>query len=141
VHPAALMVESPEALVGRLFQAFNSRDAETIVSLCSEEMEFFAVTGEEIGREAPYRGRDGLREYLGDVERTWEELLITPTHVESRGNSLLVVGRVYVRSRELGIRDMPVGWIWYLRDELFVRGVVFTDPDEAAERFADTAAA
>lgn len=130
------MSESPEALVGRLFHAFNRRDTETIVALCSEEMEFFAVTGEEIGREAPYRGREGLREYLADVERAWEELLINPTRVEGRDDRLLVVGRVYVRSRDLGIRDMPVGWIWQLRDDLFVRGVVYADPEEAIERFA-----
>ena len=130
------MDEAPEALIGRLFHAFNQRDAETIVGLCSEQMEFLAVTGEEVGRESPYRGRDGLREYLADVERIWEELLITPSRVERRGERLLVVGRVYVRSRELGIRDMPVAWIWVLRDGSFVRGEVFVDPDAAVSRFA-----
>jgi ketosteroid isomerase-like protein len=131
------MTESHETLVGRLFHAFNQRDAETIVSLCSDEMEFFAVTAEEVGREAPYRGRDGLREYLADAERIWEELLITPSRVERRDDRLLVIGRVYVRSRELGIRDMPVAWIWCLRDGLFVRGEVFVDPEAAIERFAE----
>lgn len=125
----------PEALVGRLFSAFNQRDAETIVALCAEQMEFVAVTGEEAGRAAPYSGRAGLREYLADVESLWEELLITPSRVERRGEHLLVVGRVYVRSRELGIRDMPVAWVWQLRDGLFVRGEVFVDPDAAADRF------
>jgi len=123
--------------VRSLFRAFNQRDAEKIVSLCSERMEFFAVTGEEVGREAPYGGREGLREYLADVERIWEELLITPSRVEEHGERLLVVGRVYVRSRELGIRDLPVAWIWRLRDDLFIHGEVFSDPDEAAARFAD----
>jgi len=130
------MDSAPEALIGRLFHAFNQRDAETIVALCSEEMEFVAVTGEEAGRESPYSGRDGLRDYLADVEKVWEELLITPSRVERRGDKLLVVGRVYVRSRELGIRDMPVAWIWVLRDGSFVRGEVFVDPDAAAARFA-----
>lgn len=130
------MDSAPEALIKRLFHAFNQRDAETIVGLCSEEMEFVAVTGEEAGRESPYRGRGGLRDYLADVERVWEELLITPNQVERRGDRLLVVGRVYVRSRELGIRDMPVAWIWVLRDGSFVRGEVFVDPDAAAARFA-----
>lgn len=129
------MAETPEALVARLFNAFNQRDAETIVALCAEQMEFIAVTGEQAGRAAPYSGRDGLREYLADVESLWEELLITPSRVERRGERLLVVGRVYVRSRELGIRDMPVAWIWELRDGLFVRGEVFVDPDAAAARF------
>lgn len=131
---------SHEALVGRLFHAFNQRDAETIVALCSNEMEFVAVTAEEAGRQSPYSGSQGLRDYLADVERIWEELLITPSRVERRDDQLLVIGRVYVRSRELGIRDMPVAWIWRLRDGLFVRGEVFTDPEAAVARFSQVPA-
>ena len=53
------MPEGHEALVGRLFNAFNQRDAAEIVALCSPRMEFFAVTAEEVGRGAPYVGPDG----------------------------------------------------------------------------------
>jgi ketosteroid isomerase-like protein len=129
------MDEGHEALIERLFNAFNRRDADAIVALCAEDMEFFAVTGEEVGREAPYRGREGLREYLTDVERVWEELLITPSTVESRGPRLLVCGQVYLRSRELGIRDMPAAWIWRVRDGLFDRGEAFADPARAIAHF------
>lgn len=135
-----LDADAPEALVGRLFSAFNQRDAGEIVELCSPRMEFFAVTAEEVGRGAPYVGPDGLHDYLSDVERFWEELLITPGKVERRKDRLLVLGRVYVRNRELGIRDMPVAWIWRVEDGLFVRGEVFADPAEAVERFARAAA-
>ena len=135
------MTEVHEALVGRLYNAFNQRDMEGIVALCSADMEFVAVTGEEVGRGDPYRGVDGLREYIRDVERIWEELLITPSRVEQSGDCLLVVGRVYVRSRELGIRDMPVAWIWRLGGGLFVCGEVFADPAVAIARFARLAAA
>jgi serine phosphatase RsbU (regulator of sigma subunit)/ketosteroid isomerase-like protein len=124
-----------EALVGRLFHAFNHRDAVAIIALCAPEMEFFTVTGGEAGHDAPYRGPEGLREYLADVERVWEALLITLGSVERQGNRLLAFGRVYVRSRELGIRDMPVAWIWNVEDGLFVRGEVFADPTEATSRF------
>ncbi|HEX5374831.1 MAG TPA: nuclear transport factor 2 family protein [Solirubrobacterales bacterium] len=134
------MAETPEALIQRLFQAFNQRDADAIVGLCSEQMEFVSVTGGEAGRESPYGGRQGLRDYLADVEKVWEELLITPGRVERRGERLLVLGRVYVRSRELGIRDMPAAWIWELRDGSFVRGEVFVDPEQARARFARGAA-
>lgn len=134
------MSEAPEALIGRLFNAFNQRDVEVIVALCSPRMEFFTVTGEEIGRGAPYIGPEGLRDYLADVERFWEELLITPGSVERRGERLLVLGRVYVRNRELGIRDLPVAWIWQLEDGRFMRGEVFADPTEAVGRFAQAAA-
>jgi ketosteroid isomerase-like protein len=133
------MGDQHEALIGRFFHAFNHRDTATIVALCSEEMEFVAVTAGEVGRETPYSGPEGLREYMADVERVWEELLITPSRVERRDERLLVIGRVYVRSRELGIRDMPVAWIWELRDGLFVRGEVFVNPEAAVTRFSSAA--
>ena len=100
-------------------------------------MEFFpVVTAEAVGRDAPYLGSTGLRDYLADVAQIWEELQITPSEVEVRGQVLLVRGRVYARSRELGIRDVPVAWIWQVRNGRFVRGETFPDPEQAAPRFA-----
>jgi ketosteroid isomerase-like protein len=133
------MAEAPEALVGRLFNAFNRRDEAEIVALCSSRMEFFALTAEEVGRGAPYVGPGGLRDYLNDVEQFWEELLITPGRIERHDDRLLVFGRVFVRNRELGIRDMPVAWIWQVEGGLFVRGEVFADPDEAVGSFVGRA--
>lgn len=142
VAPASADVApAPEAeveLVERLYNAFNRRDGEEIVAVCDEKMAFFPIgTAEQLGREAPYTGPEGLHEYLLDVERAWDELLITPKVVESHdGASLLVRGRVYARSRQLGIRDMPVAWIWDIGDGRFVRGEVFRDPEEAVSRLA-----
>jgi serine phosphatase RsbU (regulator of sigma subunit)/ketosteroid isomerase-like protein len=124
-------------LVERLYAAFNRRDSEEIVAVCDEKMEFFPIgTAAQIGRDAPYTGPEGLHEYLLDVERAWDELLINPKVVENHGGSLLVRGRVYVRSRHLGIRDMPVAWIWDINNDRFVRGEVFRDPEEAVRRLA-----
>jgi serine phosphatase RsbU (regulator of sigma subunit)/ketosteroid isomerase-like protein len=129
--------ESEVELVERLYNAFNRRDSEEIVAVCDEKMEFFPIgTAEQIGRDAPYTGPEGLHEYLLDVERAWDELLITPKVVESHGGSFLVRGRVYARSRALGIRDMPVAWIWEVGNGRFVRGEVFRDPEEAVRRLA-----
>lgn len=131
------MASSQLALVERLYECFNRRDEACIVELCDESMEFFpVVTAGAVGREAPYSGKAGLRDYLADVATVWEELQISPAEVESRGGGLLVRGRVYARSRELGIRDVPVAWIWQVRDGRFVRGEVFPNPDDAVERFA-----
>lgn len=127
-------------LVERLYDAFNRRDSEEIVAVCDERLEFFPiVTAEAIGRDAPYVGPDGLRTYMADVAEVWEELQITPSELEHRGDTLLVRGRVYARSREQGIRDLPVAWIWQVSEDRFVRGEVFPDPEQAAIRFAATA--
>jgi serine phosphatase RsbU (regulator of sigma subunit)/ketosteroid isomerase-like protein len=124
-------------LVERLYAAFNSRRSEEIRAVCDESMGFFPIgTAKEVGRTAPYIGPEGLREYLLDVEKAWDELLITPKVVECHGRSLFVRGRVYARSRALGIRDMPVAWIWDIEDGRFVRGEVFRDPEEALRRLA-----
>jgi ketosteroid isomerase-like protein len=123
--------------VERLYEAFNRRDPEGIVELCDERMEFFPIaTAEAVGRMEPYVGPEGLREYLADADRIWEELLITPSQVEQRESLLLVRGRVYARSRELGIRDIPLAWIWQVRDGRFVRGEVFPDLENAFEQFS-----
>jgi ketosteroid isomerase-like protein len=131
------MHESSLALVRRLYECFNLRDEDGIFELCDEQMEFFpVVTAESVGRDAPYAGPAGLRDYLADVAKVWEELQITPSEVEVRGEALLVRGRVYARSREFGIRDVPVAWIWHVRDGRFVRGEVFPDAEQALARFA-----
>jgi ketosteroid isomerase-like protein len=130
------MPEGHLALVERLFDAFNRRDFRAIAAICDEGVEFSSSADGVFGRSAPYFGPTGLRDYVADAGRTWEELLMTPCEIERRGDLLLVHGRVYVRSRELGIRDMPVAWIWELRDGRFVRGEVFPDPREAMARFA-----
>lgn len=141
IAPASADVEpAPDEereLVERLYAAFNRRDREEIVELCTEEMGFFPTgTAEQTGRTAPYVGPGGLQDYLTDVERVWDELLITPKVAERRGGSLLVRGRVYARSRPLGIRDVPVAWIWDLEGGRFVRGEVFPDPEDAVRRLA-----
>jgi hypothetical protein len=99
-------------------------------------MKFFPVTAAAVGRRQPYVGPAGLHEYLADIARAWDELLILPKQVEGSDSRLLVRGRVYLRSRKLGIRDMPVAWIWELEGGCFVRGEVFADPEQAALRFA-----
>lgn len=135
------MSDPRPALVERLYDCFNRRDEAGIVELCDEGMEFFpVVTAEVVGRGAPYSGRAGLHDYLADIAEVWEELRISPGEVERQGDRLLVRGRAYARSRELGIRDVPVAWIWEVRGDRFVRGEVFLDPQQAAARFASRAA-
>lgn len=141
IAPATADVEpAPEAereLVERLYNAFNHRDVEEIVAVCDQRMGFFPIgTAEQVGRDAPYVGPEGLTEYLRDIERAWDELQILHKVVESHGHSLLVRGRVYARSRPLGIRDMPLAWIWDLTDGKFTRGEVFRDPEEAVRRLS-----
>lgn len=134
--------DSRMGLVERLYDCFNRRDEACVEAICDERMEFFpVVTAEAVGREAPYVGPGGLRDYMADVAKVWEELQITPSELERHGETYLVRGRVYARSHELGIRDVPAAWIWEVRGERFVRGEVFPDPEQAVARFAGLSSA
>ena len=124
-------------LIERLYDALNRRDLDEIAAVCDEEMELFPpVTAGAVGRSDPYVGLEGLRSYLDDSAQIWEELLITPCKVERRGDHVLVNGRVYGRSRDFGIRDLPAAWLWEIRDGRFVRGEAFPDPAGGVERFS-----
>ncbi|HVS99831.1 MAG TPA: nuclear transport factor 2 family protein [Solirubrobacterales bacterium] len=130
------MTDSHRALVERLYDAFNRRDVAAMTELCDERMEFRPITAAEMGRDAPYVGPAGLDEYLHDIASVWDELLILPKQLESRGDRILVRGRVYLRSHMFGIRDLPAAWVWEVKGGRFVGGEVFVDPEEAAARFA-----
>jgi ketosteroid isomerase-like protein len=123
-------------LVERLYDAFNRRDVETVVSLAHPDVEFRPVTAEFAGRQGPYTGHDGLRLYFQDVAAVWEELLVTPQRVRARDDVILVTGRVYARGRRHGIRDMPAVWVWRLEEGRLRTGTVYGDLDEALAALA-----
>jgi ketosteroid isomerase-like protein len=118
-------------LVERLFDALNRRARDEIAGLCHQEVEFVPVAGELAGHATAYRGHAGLADYLHEIERVWDELLLTVADAHADGELILVSGRVYARSREIGLRDLPVTWLWRLKEGLFVYGRMFDDPAEA----------
>jgi ketosteroid isomerase-like protein len=124
-------------VVQSLFEAFNRRDVEAVLALCHPEVEFLPVTAQLANQNEAYVGHGGMRRYFDDVERTWDELQVTASEVHGEARSeVLVIGRVVARSKERGLRDMPAGWVWRLKDGLISYGHVYEDPQEAA-RAAD----
>ena len=125
----------PEAaeLVRPLFDAVNARDHAALEALCEEQVEIVLLPVETGGRRDSYAGHAGLLEFLRDVEAVWEELLLSPADVQHRGDVALVSGRVHARSRELGLRDLPVAWVLRVRDGRIASARVFAAVEEAIE--------
>jgi ketosteroid isomerase-like protein len=117
-------------VIQRVFAAFARRDFAALSELTDPDLEFWAVTGREAGRDGAYRGRDGLRDYLADVAGVWEELRPEPREYRERGDLVVVTGRVYAWG--LGrVVDTPAGWLWRLRDGRVVEGRVFDNEQDA----------
>jgi ketosteroid isomerase-like protein len=63
----------------------------------------------------PYEGHDGLRAYLADLDRDWDEFDISLTEVRTGERHLVALGRVYARAGG-AIADGPVAFVFELRD-------------------------
>lgn len=62
---------SPEELGHRFIDAFNRRDANGLVALCHPEIEFNPTI--LVGERRTYRGHDGLRHWVAQLEESGSE--------------------------------------------------------------------
>jgi ketosteroid isomerase-like protein len=96
----------------QIFEHFSRRDVAAMLELCDPQVEFLPVTAAMVADGEPYRGHAGIRRYLADAARIWEELLVEPSEFHRAGDDTVVVGgRVYAWGVGRVI-DAPVGWVW-----------------------------
>ena len=117
-------------IVRRAFEAFSRRDLDTLLTLVDPAIEFSPATGRLAGRAEPYHGHDGLRTYLADVARVWQELRSEPDEFVEVEDLVVCTGRVYAWGVGRVI-DAPAGWVWRLRDGRLVEGCVYENRREA----------
>jgi ketosteroid isomerase-like protein len=133
-RPAArLRISAPSDIVTRLFAAFATRDAEALVALLAEDS-VFEPASTEVAIRSPYHGREGMRAYLAEVERDWEQFDVSIAELREAPPYVIALGRVYARSGGF-VADNPIAFVWEVRDGLIVWGRTFTDR-AAALRFA-----
>jgi ketosteroid isomerase-like protein len=111
-------------IVRKAFDAFSRRDAAALIALSDPDIVFRPPTGRLAGRDEPYRGHEGLRAYLADVGRVWQELRSEPDEYVELGDRVLCTGRVYAWG--VGrVVDAPAGWVWRLREGRLIEGTVY----------------
>jgi ketosteroid isomerase-like protein len=117
-------------LARRAFEAFSTRDVDEVVDIMSGDIEFLPVTANLTTGGTPYRGHDGIRAYVDDVARVWDDLRVYPSEFRDLGDCVVALGRIHARGGGM-IIDRPTGWVWKMRDGKIVWGRVFATPEEA----------
>jgi uncharacterized protein len=121
-------------VVQAVFEAFAERDVEGVLAHAHSDIELRPVTGEMAGREEPYRGHDGIREYFRDVASLWDELRIVPGEFRQHGDTILVTGRVSARSPARIVAG-STGWIWRVANGLVTYARVYPSAADAMAAF------
>jgi ketosteroid isomerase-like protein len=117
-------------VVRRMFAAFAERDLDGMVALMDPEVDFLPVTANITTGGVPYRGPDGIRQYLDDVARVWPGLRLFPDEMRDLGDVVVALGRVVARGGGM-ILDQPTGWVFSMRTGRIVRARVYASHDEA----------
>ena len=106
-------------IVRGVFDAFSRRDLAALLDARRPRHRLRPPTGRLAGRTEPYRGHEGLRAYLADVARVWEELRSEPDEfIEIDDDRVVCTGRVYALGRRardrraggLGVAGRATSW-------------------------------
>ena len=119
-------------LVREGFARWNKGDHGFFFNLAAPDVELFSRFGSLSGE--PYRGHEGIREWLVDIEQSFERFDLWLDDVRDLGDDVLATGGISMRARGSGL-DMkqPMGWVFDFRDGRVARMRFYASPAEALE--------
>jgi PAS domain S-box-containing protein len=81
-------------VVRAAFDAFAARDVPAMLGHCRPDVVLRAFATSQLTRRLePYRGHDGVRDYLQDVAEVWDELQFTPFELRQTPESVIGFGQ------------------------------------------------
>jgi ketosteroid isomerase-like protein len=125
------MSESPKAEAARkAFDAFGRGDAEELIRLCHPDFEWRPFRAQLEGY--VYRGPEGIRRCIRDLEEDWSEIEIDPVEVHEAGELVAVIGQVHGRGHASGVElDALAGFTVEFSEGLPFRLTSHSDPQAA----------
>ena len=114
-NPAGLTADID--VVRAIYDAFAARDLEAALEFVAPDCEIHLEgTARRVGREGPYHGHDGMRQYFADVERYWHELAVHAEDFRVIPGSVVVMGHVTGVARAGETITRTAIWTWRVRD-------------------------
>ena len=120
-------------VVRRSFEAFNARDVDQLVGLSDPDCEWLPFRAQLEGT-GIYRGHEGVRRFVRDMDEDWAAFGIDPLEFHDRGERIAVIGRVRARGRGGSVDiDLLAGFAFELRSGRIMRLTSHSNPEGALE--------
>jgi ketosteroid isomerase-like protein/CheY-like chemotaxis protein len=108
--------DSAIATIRKVYAAFARRDLGAALEYTSADFELMpSGTAALIGRNQPYLGHAGVRQYFADAEALWQDIQIDAHDFRATGGGVIVFGQVEGTAAGERIRRQVV-WIWQVVD-------------------------
>jgi ketosteroid isomerase-like protein len=123
-----------------LREAYNARDPERWVALCTPDCEWHPFLTARVEGDPGYHGHNGMRAWFEDVDEMFSAMHAEIDDYQEVGGRLLVFGRMTAIGRGSGAEvSSEVAWLMELKDGLLKRGWAYNSHQEA-EREAEALA-
>ena len=110
-------------------EAFNRGDVEELIERADPELRLVPLSSLLEGRE--YRGHEGIRRYVADMDEDWQRREIVIDEISDAGDGVLVLGTFRAVGRSGNEVNQPVAWHTTYRDGKLRSLVAYTDQKSA----------
>jgi ketosteroid isomerase-like protein len=117
-------------VVRRFLDAFNAREVDVLIRLSAEDCEWRPFRAQLEG--IVYRGHEGVRQFLSDMDEDWEIFGIDPLEFHDRHERVAVIGRVNARGRGTSVEIESIAGFVHELDQGRIRRITSHSDVEAA---------
>ncbi len=114
-------------LARRVLDLMGQRETDELVAVSDPDVEWYSLFA--MGAGGVYRGHDGTRNYMRDLDDAWGVSYADVTGMLAIDDVAMAVGRIVYRGKDSGLAgDTAVGWVLKFRDGKITYFRAFRDP-------------
>lgn len=124
------MSEESVEIIREAFEAWERGDRDAWLAMFDEDAELYSLRAQLEGH--PYRGHDGLRRFLADLDEQWDYARFGLREIRDAGERAVALVDFKARGSASGVElDVPVALVIAVRAGKITYGRFYSNPDEA----------
>jgi ketosteroid isomerase-like protein len=118
-------------LARQILEALTRRDLKRLIEVSHPGVEWHSFFA-DLGEGGVYRGHDGLRQWLSDLDDALELARVELDDALGVGDVVVPVDRLHYRGRGSGVEsELPAGWLFEFREGKVRYWRAFREPEQA----------